>query len=177
MFFFVCTNTIATPHYPNGIPAIAPLKGGNTFWGKTTEGEYFEGTGYGANYKIRLPTGQILALDISAQHISHSGQSGRKRTHSFTIQNNIKNFSGDFDLCILNPNKEVIKKKYKGALNVPDTGTYFTHYQAFDFAEAKENAKIALELILNDGKTRYVPVDNQTAKEWIFIADSFPDIE
>ena len=123
-----------------------------------------------------MPTKQILSLDISADKTSYSGKTGNKSTHSFSIQNDIKNFAGEFNLYILNPNEEVIQKNYKGSLNVPDTGTYFTNYKPFDFSEAKENAKIALELIATDGKAIYVVLDKQTAKDLLFIAKSFPDI-
>ena len=122
-----------------------------------------------------MPTEQILSLDISADKTSYSGKTGNKSTHSFSIQNDIKNFAGEFNLYILNPNEEVIQKNYKGSLNVPDTGTYFTNYKPFDFSEAKENAKIALELIATDGKAIYVVLDKQTTKDLLFIAKSFPD--
>ena len=177
LFFLFLGSTLAsaTPYYPNGIPSIGPLQGGVTFWGQTPEGEYLDGTSYSANYKIILPTKQLLPTDISADKTSYSGKTGNKSTHSFSIQNDIKNFAGEFNLCILNPNEEVIKKNYKGSLNIPNTGTYFTNYKSFDFSEAKENTKIALELILTNGETTYIILDNQTTKDLLFIAKSFPD--
>ena len=174
--FLGSTLTNATPYYPNGVPSIGPLQGGVTFWGQTIEGDHLDGTSYYANFKIKLPTKQILSLDVSADKTSYYGTKSRTTsTHSFSIQNDIKNFAGEFNLCIFNPNEEVIKKNYKGSLNVPDTGTYFTNYKPFDFSEAKENAKIALELIVTDGKAIYVVLDKQPTKDLLFIAKSFPD--
>ena len=173
--FLGSTLTNATPYYPNGVPSIGPLQGGATFWGKTIEGDHLDGTSYYANFKIKLPTKQILSLDVSADKTSYSDKTGNKSTHSFSIQNDIKNFAGEFNLCIFNPNEEVIKKNYKGSLNVPDTGTYFTNYKPFDFSEAKENTKIALELILTNGETTYIILDDQTTTDLLFIAKSFPD--
>ena len=173
--FLGSTLTNATPYYPNGVPSIGPLQGGVTFWGQTIEGDHLDGTSYYANFKIKLPTKQILSLDVSADKTSYSDKTGNKSTHSFSIQNDIKNFAGEFNLCIFNPNEEVIKKNYKGSLNVPDTGTYFTNYKPFDFSEAKENTKIALELILTNGETTYIILDDQTTTDLLFIAKSFPD--
>ena len=173
--FLGSTLTSATPYYPNGIPNIGPLKGEITFWGGEGENEeHFDGTGYEAKYDIKLPTKEVVKITISAE-ITNYQKSGTKSTHSFSIQNNIKEFTGEFNLCILNPNEEVIKKNYKGSLNVPDTGTYFTNYKPFDFSEATENAKIALELIVTDGKAIYVVLGKQPTKDLLFIAKSFPD--
>jgi len=170
------TSTLeATPYYPNGIPSIGPLKGGNTFWGQNENNdEYFDGTGYGTSYKIKLPTKEILHLDISASIISYQHQ-GRKSTHSFSIPNNIEGFSGKLNILLLNPKEEPIKKTYEGWLNIPQTGVYFTGYPPFDFKEAKPNAQIAIQLILTNGETIYVRLDKQTSADLIFIARSFPD--
>ena len=174
LLFF--THTLeATPYYPNGIPSIGPLEGGNTFWGQNENNdEYFDGTGYGTSYKIKLPTKEILHLDISASIISYQHQ-GRKSTHSFSIPNNIEGFSGKLNILLLNPKEEPIKKTYEGWLNIPQTGVYFTGYPPFDFKEAKPNAQIAIELILTNGETIYVRLDKQTSADLIFIARSFPD--
>ena len=108
--FLGSTLTSATPYYPNGIPNIGPLKGEITFWGGEGENEeHFDGTGYEAKYDIKLPTKEVVKITISAE-ITNYQKSGTKSTHSFSIQNNIKEFTGEFNLCILNPNEEVIKK-------------------------------------------------------------------
>lgn len=169
------TFTTATPYYPNGIPSIGPLKGEITFWGGEGENEdYFDGTGYSAKYEIKLPTKEVLTVNISAE-IAHYQKAGKKASHSFSIENNIKDFAGEFNLCILNPNEEPIKIPYKGVLNVPDTGTVFINYKSFDFSEAKEKVKLALELKLTNGKTIYVALDKKTTEDFIFIAKNFPD--
>ena len=164
----------ATPYYPNGIPSIGPLKGSHTFWGGKNSDEYFDGTGYGTSYEIKLSTKETLHLDISARVIQYQYQ-GTKSTHSFSIPNNIEGFSGKLNILLLNPKEEPIKKTYDGRLNIPETGKYFTHYPPFDFKEAKPNARIALELILTNGKTTYVRLDKQTSADFIFIAQTFPD--
>ncbi len=172
-FLTAAAAAVATPYYPGGVPSIGPLKGGNTFWGRTDDGKYFEGTGYYANYEIKLPNKEILFLDINARTTNYQ-ERGTESSHSFSIRKGVKNFSGKFNLCILNPGEEVIKKQYEGKLNIPETGSYFTNYQPFDFKKVQKNAKIALELLLNNGKTVHIPIDNKTSEEWIFIARQFP---
>ena len=163
---FFLAASIAALASPHRTESLGPLRPMMNAWGTTADGEYFGETTYEADYKIKLPNGKALFLTFFAREVSGGEQ---KREHSFSIREE-KNFSGKFNLCLLNRGKQTIKQYYKGELK----GEFFV-YNKFNFKAAKKDAAFALELLMKDGSVIYVTIDEKMAKEWIFIADLFPD--
>ena len=163
----------ATPHYPNGIPNIGPLKGGVTFWGGEDTGEYFDGVTYSSDYKINVPNHGDVRIYIHLTHYLNSIKS-RKDEKSVTLifENPIKGFTGEINIKSINSSKKTLVRKYKGSFNGTSNWVYNSF---FDFSEINENCIVTIELLLDNGKKVDIRLKGQILKDLISISEYFPE--
>ena len=173
LLLFLGTIIFSTPYYPNGIPNIGPLKGGATFWGEDGQGNYIDGVSYGATYEIKVPNYESLVLDISVSKYLN-GNSKDSQSFYITLKKEIKDFTGNINMIIMNKNGKEIIKEYKGYLPNPNYKVRYEFNSPLDFDGADDNAAVSLELVLNNGKNIKIKLDKSVAKDLIFIAKQFP---
>lgn len=163
--------TLATPHYPDGIPDIGPLKGGATFWGQDTDGGYFEGVSYGASYQIKISNSNNINININVNKAvsSTKGSYTEKSTYIY-LKNPIQNFSGKIQLEYNNTSGKKITKTYQGDPHGKDV---FIINTVFDLRDVKPNSNVTLILVLYNGRAIKAKINKKISGHLIEIANLF----
>lgn len=176
LFFFLFANiniSSATPYFPAGMPMLGSLKGEITFWGEDTEtGNYFDGVGYSYTQNIAIPKDKknILQLRVSVSEYFYHGSKPNeiKSSVNILLPENIEDFTGKINVYILNPNEEQIMQKYE--MQNKNYNNSFNYESFMNLTKAKDNAKIALELIMNNSKNICIPLNKQISQDLIEIS-------
>ena len=169
-YLFGFTMILATPHFPGGIPSIGPLKGGVTFWGTDADGNYIDGVTYDADYNINVPKYGEIKVKIGVTTFYSGGQKA-ETSISFVLDKPMDDFTGEVSINTVTGGKTTVNN-YKGNSNNSRT---YTYSPMFDFTGADKNSGITVDFLLNDGKKLSVKLKKETAQDWIFISQQFPE--
>ena len=170
LFFLFGIVIFATPHFPEGIPSIGPLKGGETFWGTDVEGNYIDGVTYHADYNIEIPKYGQVQVKIGATEF-YSGGGKAETSVLFILKKPMDGFTGEININTVNSGGKTIIKNYKG---YSDRSGEYMYNAMFDFSDADANSRVTVEFLLNDGKKLSVKLKKVVSQDWIFISQKFP---
>jgi len=165
------TVTFATPNYPDGIPDIGSLKGGITFWGQNPDGSYFDGVSYEGEYKINFPNFREMTVYFDVKTYINGGNNNDKNIF-INFKTSIKDFTGKIIIEATNFKGEISTKDYQFAFQ---RDSNYSYEDFFDFSGIKENDKVIMKLILDNGKTLNTRLKKSLVKDWISVWESFGD--
>ena len=165
---------LATPHYPNGIPNIGPLKGGPTFWGQDKDGNYFDGVRYGYSNKINSSKYGSIELSINYTKYLNSmlKKMENKKSISISFKEPVKKMTGEIIIKSLNSDGKIIVRNYNGTVNNEKRIIYDSF---FDFSGITEKSEVTMEFLLENGEKLSVKIDGQILKDLISLSEHFPE--